>query len=99
MRQARRANCRIGPRPKTDGRDVRMRMNQFDRRRTARSSPLSPTLVLEIFCYLAVFCYYSVSCYLADFCYIAVFVYLAVLCYQQLSVIMQFSVIKQFSVI
>jgi hypothetical protein len=34
MRQVRRANCRIGPRPKAHGRDVAMKMNQCAGRRT-----------------------------------------------------------------
>ena len=44
MRQVRRASCRIGPRPKADGRDVAMRVNHFAGRRTARSFPLSLVL-------------------------------------------------------
>ena len=44
MRQVRRANCRIGPRPKADCRDVAMSVNQFAGRRTARSSPRSLVL-------------------------------------------------------
>ena len=44
MRQVRRADCRIGPRPQADRRDVAMRVNQFTGRRTARSSPPSHTL-------------------------------------------------------
>ena len=37
----RRANCRIGPRPKADGRDVAMKMNQCAGRRTP-GLPLHP---------------------------------------------------------
>ena len=44
MRLVRRAGCRIGSRPKADGRDVDMRVNHFAGRRTARSSPLSLVL-------------------------------------------------------
>ena len=44
MRLVRRADCRIGRRPKADGRDVDMRVNHFAGRRTARSSPLSLAL-------------------------------------------------------
>jgi hypothetical protein len=44
MREVRRASCRIGARPKADGRDVAMRVKHFAGRRTARSSPLSVVL-------------------------------------------------------
>ena len=41
MLQLRHANCRIGPRPKADGRDVAMNMNQCAGQRTL-GLPLHP---------------------------------------------------------
>jgi hypothetical protein len=43
MRQVRRADCCLGPRPQADRRDVAMRVNQSAGGRTARSSPPSHT--------------------------------------------------------